>query len=372
MDKRTRPEPLPLARPTSSTIHGRGAATNPPNRFSVASGSWREPDPEWNHEDDPAPATRFMSDATRSVIAWNDSPDLGFKAGLNPYRGCEHGCAYCYARPSHEYLGLSAGLDFETRIVVKEDAPRLLRDALAARRWEPQPIALSGVTDCYQPIERRLKLTRACLEVLLDFRNPVFIITKNALVLRDVDLLSELAKHECVTVTLSITSLDPELSGSLEPRAARPHRRLEAVRGLSAAGVPVSVNVAPVIPGLNDKEIPAILAAAKEAGAYGAWMGFVRLPHGVKELFDDWLARARPGERSKVLDRIRAMRGGELNDARFHSRFSGEGPYAEQVRRLFDVTCARLGLDEERHALSTAHFRRPTPPLREGDQLELF
>jgi DNA repair photolyase len=354
------PRPLP--------IHGRGAATNPPNRFQVEKGMWREPDPEWRDEEDPAPTTRFTADASKSIIAWNDSPDLGFNAGINPYRGCEHGCSYCYARPTHEYLGMSAGLDFETRIVVKEDAPRLLREALSKKSWEPQPVALSGVTDCYQPVERRLKLTRACLEVFLDFRNPVFIITKNALVMRDIDVLRQLAAFDCVSVTLSITSLDPELSGALEPRAARPHRRLEAVRALSAAGVPVNVNVAPVIPGLNDKEIPAILAAAKEHGASSAWMGFVRLPHGVKELFDDWLARHRPGERAKVLERLRAMRGGKLNETRFHTRFTGEGAYAEQVQRLFDVHCKRLGLADDDHELSTAHFRRPA----QGGQLELF
>jgi DNA repair photolyase len=357
--------------PTTNTptIKGRGVASNPPNRFVLEKGQWREPDPEWTDEDDPAPDTRWSTDASRSVIAWNDSPDLGFKAGLNPYRGCEHGCAYCYARPTHEYLGLSAGLDFETRLVVKEEAPRLLREELNRRSWEPQVIALSGVTDCYQPLERRLRLTRACLEVLLDFRNPVLIITKSALVTRDLDLLRELARFDCVSVTLSITSLDPELSGALEPRAARPARRLAAVRALADAGVPVQVNVAPVIPGLNDREVPAILAAAKEHGARGAWMGLVRLPHGVKELFDDWLARHRPGERTKVLDRLAAARGGKLNDPRFGTRFTGEGPYAEQLRRLFEVTRAKVGLAGERYALSTAHFRRPE---QAGDQLRLF
>jgi DNA repair photolyase len=354
----------PRRLPMAETLKGRGAAANPPNRFVLEKGQWREPDPEWKDEDDPAPGTRFTDDVTRSIVAWNDSPDLGFAAGINPYRGCEHGCIYCYARPTHEYLGLSAGLDFETRIVVKPDAPRLLRAELSSKRWVPQPVALSGVTDCYQPVERRLKITRGCLEVLLDFRNPVFIITKNALVLRDVDLLAQLAAFDCVSVTLSITSLDPELSGALEPRAARPRRRLEAVRVLSQAGVPVHVNVAPVIPGLNDKEIPAILEAAKEAGAGSAWMGFVRLPHGVKELFDDWLARHRPGERTKVLERIRGLRGGRLNDARWHTRFTGEGAYAEQVQRLFDVHCRRLGLDgdDDDEGLSTAHFRVPPGP----------
>lgn len=357
------PRPLPLA------PRGRGAGANPPSRFVVQKGTWVEPDPEWRDEDDPAPVTRFTSDASRSVISWNDSPDVPFRASLNPYRGCEHGCSYCYARPTHEYFGLSAGLDFETRIVVKEDAPRLLRAELQRRSWEPQPIAMSGVTDCYQPAERRLRITRACLEVLAEFRNPVMIITKSALVARDVDVLAELARFDCASVTLSITSLDPALSGALEPRAARPHRRLEAVRALADAGVPVGVNVAPVIPGLNDREIPAILAAAKEHGAQRAGRVLLRLPHGVKELFEQWLAQHRPRERAKVLDRVRSMRGGELYDSTFGARMTGAGPYAAQVEQLFDVHAARLGLDGERRPLSTAHFRRPVP---EGGQLGLF
>src|SRR5213592_1529485 len=227
---------------------GRGAASNPANRFerlSYHSSDWDEPE-------DPQPHTLFLKDTTRSIINYNDSPDVGFNASINPYRGCEHGCIYCFARPNHEYLGFSAGLDFETKILVKEDAPELLRRELASPRWEPQVIAISGVTDAYQPIERRLRLTRRCLEVLVEFRNPVVIITKNELVARDIDLLGQLARIDGVLVFVSVTSLDPELARELEPRASQPARRLAAIESLAAAGVPVGTLVAPVIPGLTD------------------------------------------------------------------------------------------------------------------------
>jgi DNA repair photolyase len=263
----------------------------------------------------------------------------------------------CYARPFHEYLGFSAGLDFETKIIVKEDAPDLLRKELSAKKWVPEVVALSGVTDAYQPLERRLRITRGCLEVFAEFRNPVGIITKNALVVRDADLLGDLARDNAALVTLSVTTLDKHLAGVMEPRASRPHARLEAIRALTAAGVPVGVMVAPIIPGLNDHEIPAILAAVAEAGA--KWAGYVmlRLPHGVADLFSDWLERHFPEHKEKVLGRVREMRGGKLHEGQFGKRMRGEGVLAEQIRALFHLACRRAGLGTKPPVLSTAAFR---------------
>jgi DNA repair photolyase len=342
---------------------GRGSAENPPNRF-VCLAVVRD---EGEADEAPAPETEFHRDHSRSVIATNDSPDVGFDASVNPYRGCEHGCVYCYARPTHEYLGLSAGLDFETRILVKENAPELLRRELSSAAWRPKTLALSGVTDPYQPIERRLGITRRCLMVLAEFKNPVGVVTKNGLVARDADLLAELARHRAAAVHISITTLDADLAGRLEPRASRPARRLEAIDQLAAAGVPVGVMVAPVIPGLNDHEIPRILASAARAGASFAGKVLLRLPHGVKELFESWLERHEPMRRARVLAHIRATRGGRLNDARFGSRMRGEGLLATQLDRIFEVSCRRAGLARQAPALSTASFRRPG-----GPQLEMF
>lgn len=349
--------------PTRST-RGRGAASNPPNRFLPIAVE-RE---AWEHPDDPAPQTCFLRDGSKTILARNNSPDVGFDVSINPYRGCECGCPYCYARPTHEYLGFSAGLDWETKIVVKEDAPQLLRQELSSRRWKPQVIALSGVTDPYQPIERRLKITRGCLEVLAEFRNPVAVITKRDTVTRDIDLLGELARHDAAAVSLSVTSLDRELQRVMEPRASTPERRLAAVRKLSEAGIPTGVMVAPVIPGLNDYEIPAILTRAAESGATRAAYVMLRLPYGLKELFEDWLERQMPDRKEKVLNRLRDLRGGALNDPRFGTRMKGEGPYAQQVRWIFRVAARRAGLDRTRVRLSTAAFRRPSPHR----QLALF
>lgn len=274
----------------------------------------------------------------------------------------------CYARPTHEYLGMSAGLDFETKILVKEDAANLLRDALMKKNWTPQPIALSGVTDAYQPVERRLGITRACLEVLAEFRNPVVVVTKSHLVTRDSDLLAELARHGAAAVRLSITTLDRKLARKMEPRAATPERRLDAIRRLSETGIPTGVMVAPVIPGLTDHELPSILEAASEAGATTASYIMLRLPHGVKELFSDWLERSYPDRKEKVLGRIREIRSGRLNDPDFGSRMRGEGPYAEQIRSLFEIARRRHGLDRRGDPLSTEAFRRPAP----GGQRDLF
>jgi DNA repair photolyase len=489
----------------------RGTALNPSSRFERLR---READPDLvdppalgdglDDEPPPDPRTLFLRDPSRSIVATNDSPDVGFDASVNPYRGCEHGCVYClapetpvlhadlvwrplgevrvgddlvgfdehaepgrprklrrsaveavwwsrrptlrlltkhaavvttaehrwleahefrwsqtdelevgrellhlpiadgrlrpceatsidavepgpvrdvvdiqtsartffaaglathncYARPSHEYLGFSAGLDFETRILVKEDAPQLLRRALSAQGWRPQPLALSGVTDPYQPAERRLGVTRRCLAVLLEFRNPVVIVTKSAIVTRDADLLAELAGFGCASVSVSVTSLDPRLQQAMEPRASRPAKRLAAIEALAKAGVPVGVMVAPVIPGLTDHEVPAILRAAADAGAGFAGTVLLRLPHGVKELFDEWLARHFPERRGRVLSRLRELRGGRLYDSRFHARQRGEGLFADSMRDLFALACRRSGLAARGPELSVAAFRRPGP-----------
>jgi DNA repair photolyase len=348
---------------TQYSIRGRGTASNPPNRFERLTYA-----DEWDREDfdGPSPETDFLKDPSRSIISFNKSPDIGFDASINPYRGCEHGCIYCYARPTHEYLGFSAGLDFETKILVKEDAPRLLRKALSSSRWSPQVMAMSGVTDPYQSVEQRLMLTRKCLEVLLEFRNPVVIITKNRLVTRDIDLLSELARHKAVSVCLSVTTLDERLSRIMEPRASRPSRRLSAIETLAQAGVPVGVMVAPVIPGLTDHELPAIVACAARAGAQFAGFIPLRLPHGVSSLFEGWLERHMPDRKNKVLNRIRDIRGGRLNDPRFGQRMKGEGVFAEQIETLFTVACRRARILGRKPAISTAAFRRPA-----GDQLQL-
>jgi DNA repair photolyase len=355
-----------------SKLHSahRGARENPPNRFEKIH---LEPDADWNPEWDddggrlPGLRTQFFKDHSQTVISRQDSPDISFRASLNPYRGCEHGCIYCYARPTHEYLGFSAGLDFESKIMVKTDAPELLRQELSSPKWQPQVIFLSGVTDCYQPVERKLKLTRRCLEVLAEFRNPVFIVTKNHLVTRDLDLLSELAQHKAVGVLLSITTLDAALRKVMEPRTSPPPARLAAIRELAQAGVPVGVNVAPVIPGLTDPEIPAILKAAAEAGATSAGYTVVRLPYAVAPLFEQWLATHFPDRKEKVLNRLRAMHGGKLYDAQWGKRFSGEGLFAEQIAQMFEVARRKAGIRNADVELSIAAFRRP-----DGAQLSLF
>ena len=337
------------------SITGRGAAANPKNRFEKIG---VEPDPA-ETGDEPRPETVYLRDRSRSIVATNSSPDIGFNASINPYRGCSHGCAYCYARPTHEYLGLSAGLDFESKVLVKEDAPGLLRGRLASPRWEPKVLSMSGVTDPYQPVERKLGITRGCLEVLAGFRNPVVIVTKNHLITRDIDLLSELAGHEAAAVAVSLTTLDDDLRRVMEPRTSRPVRRLAAIRKLSEAGVPVGVMTAPVIPGLNDHELPNLLSSAAEAGAAFAGYVPVRLPGAVAPLFEDWLERHFPDRKGKVLGHIRSMRGGKLNDPEFGSRMKGGGVYAEHISRLFGVSCRRAGIERGRFPkLSTASFRK--------------
>lgn len=359
------------------SVRGRGTASNPANRFEPLH---VERDPGFRHGDDAdeRPDTVYLKDATRDVVSRNDSPDVGLDAGINPYRGCEHGCVYCFARPYHEYLGFSAGLDFETKIVVKEDAPRLLRERLRSPSWEPRPLMLSGATDPYQPVERTLGVTRGVLEVLAEARNPVALITKNHLVTRDVDLLAELAAHDAVQVVLSVTTLRNELQRVMEPRTSVPARRLDAVRTLADAGVPVGVNVAPVIPGLTDHELPAILEAAADAGATSAGYILLRLPHGVEELFVDWLGRHFPDRKEKVLNRLRAMRGGALYESGWGVRKRGRGPFADRIDAIFRVARRKAGLGDDGRetqgaGLSAAAFRRPAPPAVHGDgQGDLF
>jgi DNA repair photolyase len=344
---------------------GRGTSENPANRFELLHLERSDA----ATADDPAPTTELYRDRSRGILAENDSPDLGFRYSLNPYRGCEHGCVYCYARPSHEYLGFSAGLDFETRIMVKENAPELLRARFQSPRWRPSLVALSGNTDCYQPCERELRITRRCLEVFRDFLNPVGIITKSALICRDIDLLRPLAEVGAAQIHISITSLDPELARTMEPRASAPHRRLEAVRELSAAGIAVGVMTSPMIPGLNDHEIPRLLEAAAEAGASSASWTLLRLAPPLDRLFEGWLRQHYPDRLQRVMNRIRQCRGGETNDSRFGRRMRGDGSYAGHIAALFRAAARKYGLDEPLAPATCEAFRRPPKP---GDQLGLF
>jgi DNA repair photolyase len=339
---------------------GRGAARDLPNRFQALALDLDPDVVQGNPEDEaqPNPKTLFLDDTTESIIVRNDSPDIGFGASLNPYRGCEHGCAYCYARPTHEYLGFSAGLEFETKIMVKRRAPELLRRELSSPKWQPQALAMSGVTDCYQPAERHFRITRGCLEVLAEFRNPVSIITKSFLVTRDLDVLKRLAAFDAVHVFVSITTLNADLAARMEPRASRPAHRLRAIEMLAKAGVPVGVLVAPIIPGLNDREIPAVLVGARAAGATSAGYTMLRLPYGVKDVFAEWLKEHFPERVDRILGTVRSVRNGKLNVSDFGSRMRGEGPYAEQVAQMFHVFRERLGFGHMRD-LRTEHFQRP-------------
>jgi DNA repair photolyase len=350
--------------PIGQPLRGRGSNINPANRFEALHyepEDWCEPDTESRPL-----RTQFLVDDSQSIISYNNSPDIGFDASLNPYRGCEHGCAYCYARPTHEYLGFSAGIDFESRILVKSKAAELLAAELLRPSWKPQNLALSGVTDAYQPIERKLQITRSCLRVLVDFRNPVSVVTKNHLVTRDADYLGELARVNASAVCLSITSLDPKLARILEPRASSPSHRLEAIATLHQAGVPVGVNVAPIIPGINEHEVPSVTAAAAKAGAQFASYTMIRLPLTVAPIFVAWVETHFPQRKEKILGRIRSMRNGKLNSAEFGARMRGDGPMAEEIRQMFLVSCRRAGLNKARTELSTAAFRRVLP-----NQMEL-
>ncbi|MCC6491500.1 MAG: PA0069 family radical SAM protein [Pirellulales bacterium] len=354
------------------TLHGRGAGIQPDNPYL----STQQVDDFEQVEGDEEffaalgrPPTVYLDDDSQSIVATNDSPDVGFNYSVNPYRGCQHGCSYCYARPGHEYLGLSAGVDFETKILVKRRAPELFREFLARPKWRPEPIAFSGVTDCYQPIERELRLTRGCLEVAAECRQPITVITKNALATRDIDLLAPLAAHHAVRVALSITSLDSQLARVMEPRTSAPAARLRALAELSAAGIETTVMVAPVIPGLNDSEIPAILEAAQAAGARYADFVLLRLPTTVAEVFLDWLHRHRPDQASKVESLVRASRDGKLYRSNWRERQRGKGALADQIEQTFRVFAKRYKLDGKARRLNCDAFR---PPHGSGGQLSLF
>ncbi len=350
---------------------GRAAGINPANRFERVR-CVNDFEQLESAADLPIVArqpTEFLPDRSRTVISHNDSPDIGFRYSLNPYRGCEHGCAYCYARPSHEYLGMNAGLDFETRILVKHDIAERLRAELADPSWQGELIVISGVTDCYQPAERQHRLTRACLEVLLEARQPLGIVTKNALITRDLDLLAELARRNLVHVHISLTTLDETLARTMEPRTATPTARLRAIRALSSAGVPTSVMTAPIIPGLNDQELPALLAAAKEAGAWRANFTLLRLPMAVRPIFEEWITRNYPAKADRVLGLIRATRGGKLNDSRFGSRMRGQGNYADGLARTFEIFRKKHGLDRPFAPLDHSQFKPPRPT---SGQMRLF
>nr|WP_029009887.1 PA0069 family radical SAM protein [Azospirillum halopraeferens] len=349
---------------------GRGAVGNPDGRFErqtrvAADDGWGSAcDPDL-----PPLRTTLTVDTSRTVLARNESPDVPFDRSLNPYRGCEHGCIYCFARPSHAYLGLSPGLDFETRLFHKPDAPALLERELRAKGYRPQTIALGANTDPYQPVERRLGLTRRILEVLDRFEHPVGIVTKSDLVLRDIDLLSGMAARRLVHVCVSVTTLDRDLARRMEPRAPTPARRLDAIRRLAGAGVPVAVLVSPVVPGLTDHEMETILEAAADAGARGANTILIRLPRELGPLFDAWLHEHAPERAERVLSLIRDCRGGALYESGFGRRMTGRGAYAAMLSRRFALACRRLGLGERWGGLDTGRFRPPPAP---GDQLSLF
>lgn len=347
---------------------GRGALDNPDNRFAEHG---RETfDDGWGTLDEPAPPlrTELFVDTSKSLINYNDSPDVPFDRSINPYRGCEHGCVYCFARPTHAYLGLSPGLDFESRIFYKPDAAALLRRELSRPRYQCAPIALGINTDAYQPAERRLGLTRAVIEVLAEFNHPFSIVTKSALIERDLDLLAPLAERQLFQAAVSVTTLDRQLARTLEPRAAAPERRLETIRRLRAAGVPVIVLVAPLIPFLNDHELEDILAAVREAGALDAGYVLLRLPHEVKDLFQGWLAAHEPLKAERVMNRMRDCRGGKDYDSRFGSRMRGEGEYADLISRRFRLAKRKLGFPGSDAPLDCARFKVPG----RAEQLDLF
>ena len=346
-----------MARP-STDIKGRGAAGNPRGRFDAMR---REPEPSAGPVA-PVPVTVVATHEARSIIARNESPDIPFSQSINPYQGCEHGCIYCYARPSHAYLGLSPGLDFETRIFAKSNAARLLRAELSRQGYRCDPISLGANTDPYQPAERERRITRGIIEVLDEFHHPLGIVTKSSLVERDIDILAPMAAEGLAEVFVSVTTLSAELARRLEPRAAAPYRRIETIRRLTAAGIPCGVLVAPVIPFLNDRDIERILEQAASAGARRAAHVILRLPHEVNGLFREWLERHYPLRADRVMGRVRDMRGGRDNDPRFGSRMTGEGGYAELIANRFEIACRRLGFNAAAgRRLDTGRFRVPGP-----------
>ena len=351
-------------------VRGRSSQYNPKNRFesiSVDYSVFEDDSLYYDSPDERKIETIFYKDDSKSVISKNDSEDLYFDYSFNPYRGCEHGCIYCYARPTHEFLGFSSGLDFETKIMVKEDAPKLLEETFNKKNYVPKMLMFSGNTDCYQPVEKKLQITRKALQVCLDYKNPVAIITKNALIRRDIDILSELAKMNLINVMISITSLNKELCSKMEPRTSAPTKKLEAIAELAKNNIPVGVNVAPIIPGLTDEETPAILKAASENGAtFASWI-MLRLPYSVKDLFLEWLQNEFPDRASKVINKIKDVRGGKLNDSEFGKRFVGEGEIKDAIENLFKISCKKYGINKRIYELSTTQFQN-----KNNSQLNLF
>jgi DNA repair photolyase len=371
------PEPPPAETMPSLARRGRGATLNPPVRFDQQSthpfdDGWETLTSEFGEL--PRLATTLTRDSTRSAISWNSSPDIGFDRAVNPYRGCEHGCVYCYARPTHAYLGYSPGLDFETKLVFKPDVAELLEKELRKPGYVARTLALGSNTDPYQPVERTLKLTRTVLQVLDRYNHPVSIVTKSAGVLRDLDILSGMAKRNLARVYVSITTLDAGLARVMEPRAATPARRLHAIAELTRAGVPCGVMTAPMIPGLNDAEMEKILEAAARSGARHAGYVLLRLPHELRQMFEDWLATHFPDRAKHVLSLIRETRGGALSEPRFHHRMAGQGVYADLLLRRFARAARQWGLDEAREGLDCGKFALPdqggAEPARA--QLSLF
>ena len=361
------PPALPPVDPTRR-IRARGTAAQPAPRFDTQSREWQHDG--WDIPEDEQSVQREVTlEAPRSVISWNKSPDLGFDRAVNPYRGCEHGCIYCYARATHSYLGLSPGLDFETRLIARPDAARVLVRELARPAYKVAPLCLGSNTDPWQPIEATHRITRSVLEVLRDWRHPVTITTRGALIERDLDILSDMAAQNLVEVGISLTTLDAGLARAMEPRAPTPARRLAMIRALADAGIPTRLMMAPIIPGLTDHEIEPIMAAAREAGARVAWWSLLRLPHEVSPLFQDWLAQHRPGHAAKVMARLREMRDGQDTDGGFHSRFRGHGAMAGLLEQRVKLARKRLGYEQDLPDLACDAFRAPPKP---GDQLSLF
>ena len=343
-----------------SVFKGRGAEINPKNRFEKL--HIEILDDHLQHMEDTGEErilkTEFFNDHSKSILSKNDSPDLGFDYSINPYKGCEHGCIYCYARPTHEYLGFSSGIDFETKIMIKKNAPELLEKEFQSKSWEPQLVIFSGNTDCYQPIERKLQITRKCLEVFLKYKNPVGMITKNALIKRDADILQDMAKQGLCAVTISITSLNKDIRRVMEPRTSTPAQRLETVKYLSDLGIPVGVNIGPIIPGLTDEEIPGLVKAAADNGAYTTNTILLRLPWQVKELFCTWVETHFPTKKEKILNRIKDVRGGTLYNSNFGERFKGEGKWPELIKQIHDQARKKHGLGMKKITLRTDLFDR--------------
>jgi DNA repair photolyase len=350
-------------------LRGRGAVSNASGRFEKQSRVLV--DDGWNSEEEELPSlkTEILRDSSRTIITKNNSPDISFSQSINPYKGCEHGCIYCFARPTHAYLGFSPGADFESKIFTKPNAAELLRKELSAKNYVPKVLAIGTNTDPYQPIETKLRIMRSILEVLWEYKHPVGIVTKNAGILRDIDILAPMAEAGLAKVALSVTTLDRRLAREMEPRASTPSKRIEAIKTLASVGIPTAVMFAPIIPALNDEEMESVLAAAKDAGARSAGYVLLRLPLEIKDLFREWLEANEPGRAKHVMSLIRSMRGGKDYDAQWNTRMRGTGPYADMIAKRFRIAVKRLGLNTDHRPLDTAQFKRP---IQAGQQLELL